>query len=150
MFELHILIMNKAFKFLFYFTIVVPFISFLSCKRDNNAVPDVYTDIYLYTTDPAFSPLNATTGYTYLLGGSKGVLVYCKSQTEFIAYDRHCPYQVAEGNMVTVDASGLIAVDAVCGSKFLMTDGSPNSGPALNSLKQFQITFDGTVLHIFN
>jgi nitrite reductase/ring-hydroxylating ferredoxin subunit len=110
----------------------------------------VYVDIYLYTTDPAFSPLNAVSGYTYVAGGSKGILIFRKSQTEFMAYDRHCPFNVTEGNQVTVDASGLIAVDAVCGSKFLITDGSPNSGPASNPLKYYQTNFDGTMLHIYN
>ena len=142
--------MNKIFKCLFCYTTAILFISFLSCKKDNNAIPNVYTDVYLYTTDPAFSPLNATSGYTYIAGGSKGILIFRKSQTEFMAYDRHCPYKVADGNVVTIDASGLLAVDGVCGSKFLLTDGSPNQGPAVNSLKLYQTSFDGTVLHIFN
>jgi nitrite reductase/ring-hydroxylating ferredoxin subunit len=142
--------MNKVFKCFFYCTALILFASFIGCKKDNNAVPVVYTDVYLYTTDPAFSPLNSISGYAYVAGGSKGIIVFRKSQTEFMAYDRHCPYQVDKGNMVTVDASGLLAADAACGSKFLMTDGSPNQGPAVNSLKLYQTSFDGTVLHIFN
>lgn len=143
-------VMNKVFRYILCYATAFAFLSFGGCKKDNNAVPVVYTDVFLYTTDPAFAPLNATSGYIYVTGGSKGIIVYRKSQTEFMAYDRHCPYKVADGNVVTVDASGLIATDAVCGSKFLITDGSPNQGPAINSLKQYQTTFDGTVLHIFN
>jgi nitrite reductase/ring-hydroxylating ferredoxin subunit len=142
--------MNKVFKYPLCYILAFLFISFFSCKKDNNAVPVVYTDVYLYTTDPAFAPLNATSGYAYVAGGSKGIIVFRKSQTEFMAYDRHCPYKVADGNMVTVDGSGLLAIDAACGSKFLLTDGSPNQGPAVNSLKLYQTSFDGTVLHIFN
>ena len=124
---------------------------FSSCKKDKDTVPDVYTDILLYSTDPAFAPLNAITGYTYLPGGSKGVLVYRKSQNEFMAYDRHCPYNVQDGNVVTVDASGLLVEDVACSSKFLITDGTPDgTGPAINPLKYFQTSYDGTVLHIFN
>ena len=142
--------MNKVFKYHFCYPLVILFLSLASCKKDANDVPDVYVDIYLYSTDPAFYPLNVTSGYAYVAGGSKGILIYRKSQNEFMAYDRHCTYQVPEGNIVTVDASGLLAEDAVCASKFLMTDGSPNSGPAVNLLKQYQTSFDGTVLHVFN
>ncbi len=123
----------------------------LSCKKKSaDYVPNVAVDIYLYTTDPNFVPLNSIGGYTYLNGGSKGIIVYRKSQTEFMAYDRHCTYNIPAGNQIVVDASGLIAKDAVCGSQFLLTDGSVNKGPAVNLLKRYQSAFDGTVLHIFN
>jgi nitrite reductase/ring-hydroxylating ferredoxin subunit len=124
--------------------------SWSCCKKDSNSVPVVYTDIYLYTTEPAFAPLNAISGYTYIEGGSKGLLIYRKSQTEFLAYDRHCTYKVENSNSVTMDASGLLAVDSSCGSKFLITDGSTNQGPAVNPLKQYQVAFNGTVLHVYN
>ncbi len=125
-------------------------LSFAGCKKDKDEIPNVYVDIYLYTIDPAFSPLNAISGYTTVAGGSNGILIFRKSQNEFMAYDRHCPYNTSEKNQVTVDVSGLIAVDSKCNSKFLITDGSPNSGPAANPLKRYQTAFDGTVLHIYN
>jgi len=142
--------MNKVFKYIYLLSWILPLFVWSGCKKDNNTVPVVYTDIYLYTTDPNFAPLNATSGYTYLAGGSKGILIFRKSQTEFMAYDRHCTYKVENGDIVTVDASGLLAVDAGCNSKFLITDGSPNQGPAINPLKQYQTAFDGIVLHIYN
>lgn len=142
--------MNKFFRCPIRFIVSIFILLLLNCKKDTDEIPDVYVDVYLYTTDPAFSPLNATSGYTYVAGGSKGIIIFRKSQAEFMAYDRHCTYKVSDGNMVTADASGLLLEDATCGSKFLMTDGSPNHGPALNVLKQYQTAFDGTVLHIFN
>lgn len=123
---------------------------FSGCRKEKDQVPNVYVDLYLYTSDPAFSPLNATSGYTYLSGGSRGIIVFRKSTNEFMAYDRHCTFNVSENNQVAVNASGLIAEDAVCGSKFLITDGTPNSGPASVPLKYYQTSFDGTVLHIYN
>ena len=144
--------MNKVFTYKIHFVVLLLLISLLGCKKDKNEIPDVHVDIYLYTTDPAFSPLNATSGYTYLAGGSKGIIVFRKSLSpaEFMAYDRHCTYNISEGNQIAVDASGLLVEDSKCGSKFLITDGSVNQGPAVNSLKFYQTTFDGTVLHIFN
>ncbi|MEK6615635.1 MAG: hypothetical protein AABZ32_05930 [Bacteroidota bacterium] len=142
--------MNKVFTYKIHSIVFLLLISFLGCKKDKNEIPDVYVDIYLSTTDPAFSPLNAISGYTYISGGSKGILIFRKSQNEFMAYDRHCTYNVKEENQIAVDVSGLLAVDSKCNSKFLVMDGSPNSGPAANPLKYYQTTFDGTVLHIFN
>jgi len=140
--------MNKVVKYCSLLLLSV--LCFSGCKKDKDEIPNVYVDIYLYTTDPAFSPLNATSGFTYLAGGSKGIIVFRRSQTEFGAYDRHCTYNVKEANQISVDASGLIATDAVCGSKFLLTDGSPSTAPAANPLKTYQTSFDGTTLHIFN
>ncbi len=146
--------MNRVVKYcsllFFFFILGAAEGGFSGCKKNKDDVPVVSVDILLYTTDPAFSPLNAISGYIYVAGGSKGIIVFRKSSTEFMAWDRHCTYKVSEGNQVTVDASGLIAVDAVCGSKFLITDGSPNAGPASTSLKYYLTTFDGTVLHIYN
>jgi nitrite reductase/ring-hydroxylating ferredoxin subunit len=89
-------------------------------------------------------------GYIYWRGGSKGLIIFRKTIDEFIAYDRHCTFEVDKNNQTSVDASGIIASDAACGSKFFLTDGSVNSGSASRPLKQYQVTFDGTVLHIFN
>jgi len=130
--------------------ILLAMISMFSCKKSTDYVPTVAVNVYLYQTDPVFSPLNAVSGFAYVNGGVVGIVVYRKSQTEFMAYDRCCTYNVSNRNVIVVDPSGLIATDAACGSKFLLTDGSVNHGPAANMLKIYQTTFDGTVLHIFN
>lgn len=140
--------MNKVVKY--YSIIFFILISFSECKKDKEQVPNVYVDRLVYTTDPAFSPLNAISGWQYFDGGSNGIVVFRKSQNEFMAYDRHCTYKVSEKNQVRVDASGLMVVDIKCNSKFLLTDGSPNSGPASVPLKRYQTSFDGSVLHIYN
>jgi nitrite reductase/ring-hydroxylating ferredoxin subunit len=142
--------MNKVLKINSSVIIFLALFTTFSCKKSTDYVPNVYVNTYLYTTDPAFAPLNAVSGYTYLSGGSKGIVVYRKSQTEFMAYDRCCTYKVSDGNVIDVDASGLIAKDAACGSKFILTDGTVNNGPAVNPLKRYQTAFDGTALHIFN
>lgn len=140
--------MNKVLKYGLAVLIVLLF--FFRCKKDNNYVPYVYVDEYIYATDPAFFPLNAVTGYIYWQGGSKGLIIFRKGQNEFVAYDRHCTYKVEDGDQIKVDASGLLATDAACNTKFSMTDGSVNSGPATRPLKMYEVSFDGTVLHIYN
>src|ERR1035437_8754716 len=103
--------MNKGLKINHRVIILLAVLALFSCKKSTDYVPNVYVDIYLYATDPVFSPLNAVSGYAYVSGGSKGIVGYRKSQTEFMAYDRCCTYKVSDGNVIAVDASGLIAKD---------------------------------------
>ena len=122
-----------------------------SCKKDESQIPKVPVDIYLYASDPYFTNLNAVGGWIYLTGGSRGILVYRKSTNEFMAYDRHCPYQPQETcALVEVDVSNLICFDYCCGSRFLITDGSVQQGPAFQPLKRYAAAWDGNLLHIYN
>jgi hypothetical protein len=146
--------MNKVLKIksgiLIFLTVLVLF----SCKKKSaDYVPTVTVNYLLYTSDPAFAQVNIVGGHTYIANiGVCGIVVYCTSTnpSTFMAYDRCCTYNVANRNVISVDANGVTATDAVCGSKFLLTDGSVNHGPASNILKIYQTSFDGTALHIFN
>lgn len=122
------------------------------CKKDNpNTVPNKAVDIYLYTNNPSFINLNATGGWVYITGGVRGILVYRKSPSDFMAYDRNCTYQSSDAcATVIVDATNIIATDTCCHSKFSIFDGSVTQGPAGLPLKAYSTTFDGNVLHIYN
>ena len=123
------------------------------CSKDNtnSGVPLVNVNIYINSSNPEFIDLNAVGGWTYIIGGSRGILVYRASNEEFKAYDRHCTYDVTNScGLVAVDASNITAKDDCCGSKFLITDGSVTQGPANQPLKAYRTSFDGSVLHIFN
>lgn len=124
------------------------------CKKESqnntNGAPAGFVDAYIsITANPA---LNAVNGWAYINGGVRGVLVYRKTITDFMAYERDCPYQPNNTcALIKADPGGILAVDSCCGSKFLMTDGSVNKGPATIPLTRYQVTFDGTnTLHIFN
>lgn len=105
----------------------------------------------MYASSPSFVALNAVGGWLYVAGGAKGILIYRKSNSEFMAYDRNCTYQPSDAcAQVEVDSSNLIARDSCCGSEFLITDGTVLKSPAALPLKQYQTTFDGNTLHIFN
>ena len=121
------------------------------CKKEEDTVPNVAVNIYLQTTDPDFNDLNAVGGWIYLTGGSRGILVYRFSMEEFKAFDRHCTYDPSSTcGVISVDQSGIIAVDSCCNSKFLITDGSVLEGPASLPLKPYQTYFDGVSLRIYN
>jgi nitrite reductase/ring-hydroxylating ferredoxin subunit len=141
--------MNKKNFTLAIFTGIMFF--FTDCKKEDKVVPDVPIDIYIYTTDPSFVNLNAVGGWVYITGGSRGIVIYRRTNTEFSTIERHCTYQPENScARVEVDSSNIILVDHCCGSKFLITDGALQNGPATRPLKLYNNTFDGTVLHIYN
>jgi len=121
------------------------------CKREKqDTIPNVYVDIYLYSYDPNFISLNAVGGWVYITGGVKGLIIYRRSQNEFMAYERNSPYEPSQGCAVTVDQSNVLIDDKCSASQFLITDGSVTKGPATLPLKQYKTTWDGSVIHIFN
>lgn len=121
------------------------------CKKEDNGIPYVRVNIQIYTSDPNFVDLNAVGGWVYVTGGSRGILVYRSSNTEFKAYERHCTYQTEDPcGRIEVDSTNIIAKDPCCGSKFLMPDGSVTQGPANLGLLQYTTSFDGNVLSIYN
>ncbi len=125
----------------------------IGCRRDrNNVIPNVLVDIEFNINNPEYINLTAVGGSMYLSGGSRGIVVYRLSQDEFVAMDRHCPYNPEDacGQVEFDSSSAVILKDNCCGSQFLITDGSLQSGPATNSLKRYQTFFDGTILRIYN
>ncbi len=123
-----------------------------SCRKEQpGGVPLTTVDFQINVNNPAYVDLSAPGGWLYLTGGSLGIIVYRKSLEEFVAMDRHCPYQPAELCKVYVDESEVIARDTTCcGSAFLLLDGSVTEGPAALGLQRYNTAFNGTTLRIFN
>lgn len=133
-------------KFVFVVNLFVVF--FASCKKSdtqNNNVPATIVDFTININAPGYTSLTAVGGWVYVTGGNKGIVVYRKSNTEFMAYDRTCTYDPsASCARIIVDSSGLQAADTCCNSKFLLTDGNIINGPATVPLKQYNTYFDGS------
>jgi len=132
--------------------ILIILFSFLSCsKEENSNIPLVTVNYTIYTNDPAYNAVSVPGTWMYLNGGSRGIILYRASNTEFKAYERHCTYD-SNNNcaLVSVEASNISAKDDCCGSEFLLTDGSVIKNPASLPLKQYQTSFDGSVLRIYN
>ncbi|HEY6160595.1 MAG TPA: hypothetical protein VI112_05210 [Bacteroidia bacterium] len=124
----------------------------MSCHKESDPIPNVPVNIYVNTSDPNFVNLNAVGGWVYITGGNRGIIVYRKSQTEFMAIERTCAYKPSESNArVEVDTStNIFLQDPSCGSKFLITDGSLQNGPATGPLRHYNTAFDGVTIHIYN
>ncbi len=139
-------------KFRLALFIILLSLFFTYCKKaSDNQVPNTAVDLYVYTSNPSFINIAVVGGWTYIAGGVRGILVYRKSTTEFMAYDRNCTYQSSTAcATVYVDNTNIMATDSCCHSKFGLFDGNVNTGPATLPLKKYNSTFDGNVLHIFN
>lgn len=132
--------------------IALSLVVFTSCKKKQQGViPYVAVNIYIYPSDPNFNQLNVPGGWAYVNGGSKGIIVYRRSNEDFVAFDRHCPYLPENScSRVSVNSTQITAVDTCCGSEFILTDGSPTKSPATVPLQFYQTSFNGNELRIYN
>ncbi|MBL4715071.1 hypothetical protein JYT59_00665 [Sphingobacteriaceae bacterium AH-315-L07] len=124
---------------------------FYSCKKDDDTdeIPDVLVDRQLIIVN--YPSLTAVNGWEYISGGSKGIIVYRVSTDEFKAYDRNCSYEpLSSCAKCNVDSSGLTAIDTCCGSEFQLLDGSVLTSPATKPLREYQTSYDGSILTITN
>ena len=123
-----------------------------SCRKGTiSGIPYVPVNYQLTVSNPEFAPLIAVGGWLYIGGGSRGIIVYRFSPDEFRAYDRHCTFLVDDNCRVAMENTDISAVDSeCCDSKFLIIDGAPIDGPANIGLHQYNTSFDGNMLQIFN
>ncbi len=124
---------------------------FFSCSKDEKVtIPNVYVNFYIQPNSTVYQELNVIGGWEYITGGYNGIVIYRASQDEFVALDRACPNDYSNGCRIVVEPSFTTAIDSCCGSRFLLTDGSPFKGPATVSLKRYRAVYDGNNLHITN
>lgn len=122
-----------------------------TCNKNEDVIQNVPVDLYLNINSTPYNNLNVVGGWVMIDGGLKGIIVYRKSMEEIKTYDRNCPYKpTSDCAIIFPENSGLIAADSCCGSRFLLSDGSVIKGPATLPLKEYNNTFDGAMIHIFN
>lgn len=140
--------------------IKIPFLSsvllfcciiFIACKRNTSFIPQVPVNVTINTLDPSFQNLNGIGSWSYVAGGSKGIIVFHAEYNEFKAFDRHCTYLPENScSQVFIDDTQLHAIDTCCDSKFQLIDGLPVEGPASIGLQQYNTSFDGNIIQIWN
>lgn len=124
-----------------------------SCKKKNaHPVPLIPTDITINIYLPSYSALTGVGGWTYVAGGSKGIVVYRRGVDDFVAFDRHSPADNGNCDLaLEINSDNFLILDDLCGgAQFSLYDGSPISGSDWG-LRQMQTTWDGNdQLRIFN
>ena len=122
-----------------------------SCKKDDTEdIAQYYVDFTIFINEPAYINLNAIGGWMYINAGTKGIIIYRRSQTEFTALERNCTYDPNASCSIVEVLSGISAIDSCCTSRFSIFDGSVMNGPATRPLYQYRTTFDGVALRVFN
>ena len=133
--------------YLFLATIIV------SCSKQTNIIPNVYVDQYINLSLPSYGALNIIGGWTYISGGSKGIIIYRQNFYQFSAYDRHCTYNADNPcGKASIDSTNSF-VECLCdGSQYQIYDGLVINGPANYSLKNYRTSYDNinNILHIYN
>jgi nitrite reductase/ring-hydroxylating ferredoxin subunit len=118
--------------------------------NEQRQIPFVQVNFEIDLNLPAYQPLTAPSGWIYVSGGSRGIILYRRSQDEFMAYDRHSTYNVDEACRVTVDEDNILISDPCSESQWVITDGSVVNGPAVQGLQQYNTSWNPPVLRVFN
>lgn len=126
-----------------------------ACHKDSSQddIPYAYINLVIKPNSTAYLELNVVGGYMYLdaPAPSRGLLVYRKSLDEFMAYERTCPYDPSKPcARIQTENTFTTAIDSCCGSRYLIQDGSPFSGPTREALRQYRTSYDGVNLYIYN
>jgi nitrite reductase/ring-hydroxylating ferredoxin subunit len=142
----------KRFRLFRYFILSLFFIVF-SCGEEEELpdIPYVYVNFSINPNSTEYLELNQPGGWIYLTGGYRGILIYRLSMTDFMAFERACPYDPnVSGARIEVDTSGITTFCPVCHSKYILIDGSPFEGPSHYPLKAYRTTYDGNFLYVYN
>ena len=103
---------KSNFYFFFFFLALL-----ISCKRNktqplvNHPVPSVHVNVTIYPNDPLNFRIQAIGGWIYFNAGINGIIIYRKSNEEFIALERtspHLPNDTAARVYVTKDNFSLL------------------------------------------
>lgn len=127
-----------------------------SCKKEESVnvaqhpVPFVPVAITLYPNDPLYFKLQAIGGWMYIEGGISGIIVYRKSEQEFVSIERASSKAPADSKARAIVLSDNFTLhDTVNDAKWRIIDGSVIQ-LAEWSLRLYGSTYDGNVLRIRN
>jgi len=122
------------------------------CSKNETSsnIPDRPVNLVINVNTPANFNLQSIGGFEYYAGGSRGVLIYRNDIDDFKAYDRHSTFQPENGCAVEVDSTFVALEDPCSTSRYSIFDGTVINGPAVVPLRQYQTSFDGVFLRVFN
>lgn len=132
-------------------------LTLFACKKKNNnpvvdhPVPNVPVDMTIYPNDPLYFKIQAIGGWMYVNGGINGLIVYRKSQQEFVALERTSSYLPDNASAkAKVMSDNFTLRDTISDSRWQIYDGTVTQGPATWALRIYGTTYDGNALRIKN
>ena len=125
-----------------------------SCFKNNqNPVPSIPFDITIDINLPSYYQLQGVGSWTYVNGGSRGIIVYRRTIDEFVAFDRHSPMDPNGTCFLPLfpDQDNFLQLKDTCSSaRFSLYDGGAISGSQFG-LRQYATQFNGSnLLRIYN
>jgi hypothetical protein len=146
-----------------FFLFVLMNLAFIGCEENRERIiPYTYVNFSIRLDDPQFITLNSIGNAVVITSSydgsnsagydNNGIILYRASQDEFYAFDRTCTYDVEKSIAVEIDESGIMAVCPVCGSTYVLPNiGFPTKdSPSKYALHQYQTSFDGLYVHVYN
>lgn len=122
-------------------------ILFAFCKKKKNVVQDNVpyqtVNITIYPNDPLYFKIQAIGGWMYINGGVNGIIVYRKTQNDFVAIERTSTYLPDNPNAaVKVQSDNFTLKDTISNAKWQITDGAVLAAPATVSLRLYTALYD--------
>ena len=140
-------------RVLLFLSIILALSSSKCDKGKQNPIPYVPFDITIDIQLPSYSQLQGVGGWSYVNGGSRGIIVYRKGIDEFVAFDRHSPVDpdgICDFPLFPDSENFLLLKDTCNNATFSMYDGSPVSNSAFG-LRQYAVQFNGSnLVRIYN
>ena len=105
----------------------------------------------MYPNDPLNLAIQGIGGWMYVSGGLNGIIVYRKSEQEFVALERTSSSLPGNAKArAVVSGDNFTLRDTISGSKWQIIDGAVISGPAQWALRLYGTSYDGNALRIVN
>ncbi|NOR86971.1 MAG: hypothetical protein GQ527_05130 [Bacteroidales bacterium] len=150
--------MSKNFIYSLLVGLVFTTLLLTQCKKEDDPLPFAVVNIRIEPNSTMFIKLNTVGGHEYITANppSRGIIVYRISVNEFKAFERTCPHDPdaccdeTSCSRLIVEEDGVIIKDECCESTYLILDGSNVAGPSVKPLKQYNTSYDGRTLHIYN
>lgn len=132
--------------------ILISVLLFASCSKDQEStIPSVPVNIRINLDNPTYVSLNSMGGSVTIEGGNRGIIIYRKTQFEYVAIERTCSYRSTDTcAYVSIDSAISTVGCRCCTSRFQLLDGSPIKGPANASLRLYQTNLVERYLYIYN
>lgn len=120
--------------------------------QQNNPVPSQPVSYTIYPNDPFNFKIQAIGGWMYVENvGINGIIIYRKSQQEFVAIERTSSYLPSNPKArAFVQSDNFTLKDTVSGSQWRIIDATVTKGPATWALRLYGTTYDGNTLRVKN